>query len=67
MVLILRCLRPGRIIVRILATMSAEEIGIRYTNNPPPNGFGFAVRRGLTEFRGEAVAIGRRDRFLPEV
>ena len=52
---------------RILATMSAEEIGISYTNNPPPNGFVFAVRRGLTEFRGEAVAIGRRDRFLPEV
>jgi dolichol-phosphate mannosyltransferase len=47
---------------------------VRYISNPPPSGFGFAVRRGLAEFRGEAVAIvmavdrttrGRR-RFLPQ-
>jgi dolichol-phosphate mannosyltransferase len=42
---------------RILATLSAAGIGVRYVNNPRPNGFGFAVRRGLAEFRGEAVAI----------
>jgi dolichol-phosphate mannosyltransferase len=46
---------------RILATLSAAGIGVRYVNNPPPNGFGFAVRRGLSEFRGEAVAIVMAD------
>ena len=30
---------------------------VRYVNNLPPNGFGFAVRRGLAEFRGDAVAM----------
>src|SRR4029453_16674584 len=46
---------------RILATLSAAGIGVRYVNNSPPNGFGFAVRRGLAEFRGEAVAIVMAD------
>ena len=46
---------------RILAALSAAGIGVRYINNPPPNGFGFAVRRGLAEFRGEAVAIVMAD------
>jgi len=46
---------------RVLATLSADEIGVRYINNPPPGGFGFAVRRGLAEFRGEAVAIVMAD------
>jgi dolichol-phosphate mannosyltransferase len=46
---------------RILTTLSAAGIGVRYINNPPPHGFGFAVRRGLAEFRGEAVAIVMAD------
>src|SRR6516165_11062891 len=46
---------------RILATLSAAGIGVRYINNPPPHGFGFAVRRGLAEFRGDAVAIVMAD------
>src|SRR5215472_2251170 len=46
---------------RILATLSAVGIPVRYINNPPPHGFGFAVRRGLAEFRGEAVAIVMAD------
>ncbi len=46
---------------RILATLNAAEIGMRCINNRPPNGFGFAVRRGLAEFRGEAVAIVMAD------
>lgn len=29
----------------------------RYVNNPAPNGFGLAVRRGLDFFTGDAVAI----------
>ena len=46
---------------RILAAMSAADSGLRYVNNVPPNGFGFAVRRGLAEFRGDAVAIVMAD------
>jgi dolichol-phosphate mannosyltransferase len=46
---------------RILATLSAAGIAVHYVNNPSPNGFGFAVRRGLAEFRGEAVAIVMAD------
>jgi dolichol-phosphate mannosyltransferase len=34
---------------------------VRYVNNEPPNGFGFAVRRGLDEFAGDAVAIMMAD------
>ncbi len=34
---------------------------VRYVNNQPPNGFGFAVRRGLAEFEGDAVAIVMAD------
>lgn len=33
----------------------------RYLNNVGPHGFGFAVRRGLEEFRGEVVAIFMAD------
>lgn len=45
----------------ILARLSTADIGVRYVNNAPPNGFGFAVRRGLAEFRGNAVAIVMAD------
>lgn len=45
----------------ILATLSAADPRIRYINNPEPHGFGFAVRRGLAEFRGDAVAIVMAD------
>ncbi len=34
---------------------------VRYINNQPPHGFGFAVRRGLAEFEGDAVAIMMAD------
>jgi dolichol-phosphate mannosyltransferase len=46
---------------RILARLSAADSGVRYINNAPPSGFGFAVRRGLAEFRGDAVAIVMAD------
>src|SRR4051812_8266062 len=45
----------------ILANLSRADSGVRYVNNLPPNGFGFAVRRGLAEFRGDAVAIVMAD------
>lgn len=40
----------------------AHEIPVlRYLNNTPPHGFGFAVRRGLETFAGEAVCIVMAD------
>jgi dolichol-phosphate mannosyltransferase len=45
----------------ILSTLSAADSRIRCVNNPAPNGFGLAVRRGLAEFRGEAVAVVMAD------
>jgi len=47
---------------KILKRLSAGNNGIRYLNNPPPNGFGFAVRKGLENFSGDCVAIVMADR-----
>jgi dolichol-phosphate mannosyltransferase len=41
----------------LLQQLSAENNRVRYLNNYFPNGFGFAVRCGLENFRGDAVAI----------
>ena len=43
----------------LLKQLSNEHV--RYLDNPPPNGFGYAVRLGLTEFRGDCVAIVMAD------
>ena len=45
----------------ILRRLAGAIPAVRYVNNSPPNGFGFAVRRGLAEFRGDAVAIVMAD------
>ena len=45
----------------ILQRLAAADAGVRYVNNDPPNGFGFAVRRGLLEFTGDAVAVYMAD------
>ncbi len=44
-----------------LLGLEARFPKLRHVDNSPPNGFGFAVRRGLAEFRGEAVAIVMAD------
>lgn len=41
----------------ILKKLSEEIAELRYINNTPPNGFGFAVRKGLENFKGDSVAI----------
>ncbi len=41
----------------ILQELASRCAHIRYVNNAPPNGFGFAVRKGLESFRGECVAV----------
>ena len=45
----------------LLQQLSAENNRVRYLNNYFPNGFGFAVRCGLENFRGDAVAIVMAD------
>lgn len=45
----------------ILRTLMTSIPTLRYINNQPPNGFGFAVRRGLESFSGDAVAIYMAD------
>ena len=45
----------------ILKRLSDENNQIRYVNNSPPNGFGFAVRKGLENYHGDCVAIVMAD------
>ncbi|MDP6677155.1 MAG: glycosyltransferase family 2 protein, partial [Pirellulales bacterium] len=43
----------------ILRQLDNEKV--RYLNNEPPNGFGYAVRLGLKAFLGDCVAIVMAD------
>lgn len=45
----------------LLQEIAAENRNVRYINNYYPNGFGFAVRCGLENFIGNAVAIVMAD------
>jgi dolichol-phosphate mannosyltransferase len=45
----------------ILIRCTKELPSLRYINNNPPHGFGFAVRRGLENFKGDAVAVYMAD------
>lgn len=45
----------------ILRALHKEIPAVRYVNNTPPNGFGFAVRKGLESFKGDCVAIVMAD------
>ena len=45
----------------ILQNLSQNNSWVRYINNYYPNGFGFAVRCGLENFRGDGVAIVMAD------
>ena len=45
----------------MLKEMSSQHRSVRYMNNPYPNGFGFAVRTGLENFSGDAVATVMAD------
>ena len=47
--------------LEICQELAREFPTVRYVNNQPPNGFGFAVRRGLAEFDGDAAAIVMAD------
>ncbi len=45
----------------VVASVTAEEPRVRCVRHEGPNGFGFAVRKGLEEFRGDAVVIVMAD------
>jgi len=45
----------------VCARLDREFDAVRHIINQPPNGFGFAVRAGLRNFRGDAVAIVMAD------
>jgi dolichol-phosphate mannosyltransferase len=45
----------------ILARLAASDDRVRSIRSPNPGGFGFAVRAGLSEFSGDAVAIVMAD------
>jgi dolichol-phosphate mannosyltransferase len=45
----------------IVRRLARENPAVRCVASDPPNGFGFAVRRGLAEFRGDVVAIFMAD------
>jgi dolichol-phosphate mannosyltransferase len=44
-----------------LIALRDEIHSLRYINNEPPHGFGFAVRKGLEHFTGDAVAVYMAD------
>lgn len=46
---------------QICQALSQQFNSVRFVNNRPPNGFGFAIRRGLAEFSGDAIAIMMAD------
>lgn len=46
---------------KILITLEKDIKELRHINNTPPNGFGFAVRKGLEEFSGDCVAVVMAD------
>jgi dolichol-phosphate mannosyltransferase len=46
---------------KIVRDLRRANPAVRCVSSEPPNGFGFAVRRGLADFRGEAVAIFMAD------
>ena len=45
----------------ILLALEKEIPSLRHINNRPPHGFGFAVRAGLGDFSGDAVAVYMAD------
>lgn len=45
----------------ILISLQADIHTLRYVNNRSPNGYGLAVRKGLDNYRGDAVAVYMAD------
>jgi dolichol-phosphate mannosyltransferase len=46
---------------QILRGLCIKYPVMRYVNNTPPNGFGFAVQKGLEEYYGDTVLLAMAD------
>lgn len=46
---------------QVLDTLAAENPNVRWVENLKPGGFGYALRTGLEQFRGDAVCIVMAD------
>ena len=46
---------------KIVRDLGRKNSAVRCVSSDPPRGFGFAVRRGLADFQGDAVAIFMAD------
>lgn len=46
---------------KIVRDLARANSAVRCVSSDPPNGFGFAVRRGLADFQGDVVAIFMAD------
>jgi dolichol-phosphate mannosyltransferase len=46
---------------QVLKELTGELPSVRYLNNQPPNGLGYALRLGLAEFSGDAIAVVMAD------
>ncbi|MDR0743224.1 MAG: glycosyltransferase family 2 protein, partial [Tannerella sp.] len=47
--------------LKILAEITNQTSTVRYVTNAGPNGFGYAVRKGLANFTGDCVAVFMAD------
>ncbi|NGX56907.1 MAG: Polyprenol monophosphomannose synthase [Candidatus Anoxychlamydiales bacterium] len=45
----------------VLSNLAKKIKTLRYINNTPPHGFGYAIRCGLSNFKGDAVCIFMAD------
>lgn len=45
----------------ILRKLESEIDTVRYVNNTPPGGYGFAIRKGLERYKGDAAVIVTAD------
>jgi dolichol-phosphate mannosyltransferase len=46
---------------KVVQAIASQRPRIRYLHNPGPNGYGFAIRKGLDQYRGDAVVIVTAD------
>ncbi len=47
--------------LQLLESLEQELTSVRHITNQSPNGFGYAVRKGLTNFEGDCVAVFMAD------
>ena len=48
----------------VLRSLQNDIPTLKYVNNSPPHGYGFAVRKGMAHYTGDAVAICMADAWI---